>query len=73
MKLTLKLANGTSVAEKTVYLKVNGKTYSAKTDSKGVATVKVTISAKGTYTYSAWYNGDGQINKVTKTGKIYVS
>ncbi len=72
VKLTFKLANGTAVVGKTVYFKVNGKTYSAKTGSNGVATVRVSISVKGSYSYSAWYDGDAQINKVTRTGKITV-
>ncbi len=72
LRLALKTASGVSVSGQTVYLKVNGKTYSAKTDSEGIATVRISISSKGSFSYTAWYDGNAKINKVTKTGKITV-
>ncbi len=72
VKLAFNTSRGIAITGQTVYLKVNGKTYSAKTDSEGIATVKVSISAKGSFSYTAWFDGNTKINKVTKTGRIAV-
>ncbi|OWT32328.1 hypothetical protein BGI41_08235, partial [Methanobrevibacter sp. 87.7] len=44
---------------KKVSVTVNGKTYTATTNSKGVATVKVSINKRGTYTVVTRFAGDG--------------
>ncbi|OWT33334.1 hypothetical protein BGI41_02970 [Methanobrevibacter sp. 87.7] len=44
---------------KVVKVTVNGKTYSAKTNSKGVATVKVSVNKRGTYVVTTSFAGDG--------------
>ena len=71
--LTLALGNGTKVSGQKISFTVKGKTYTATTNANGVATVTVSISAKGTYAYTASFAGNTQINKVTKTGSMKIS
>ncbi len=71
--VTLKDANGKPVANALVSLKVNGKTYTAKTNSKGQATFKLAkLTKKGTYTAVITYKGDDNYNKVSKKVKLTV-
>ena len=67
---TFKTAKGTVVAGKKVSFTVNGKTYSAKTNVKGVATVNVSISKKGSYNFTAKFAGDSTYEEVTKTATL---
>ena len=54
-----------------VTLKVKGKTYAAKTNSKGKATFKITkLNKKGTFKATITYNGNKYYNKVSKKAKI---
>ena len=61
IKVTLKWSNGKAIKGKKIVIKLNGKKYKVKTNSKGVA--KVTIKSKVTqnlkkgkkYTYTATY------------------
>lgn len=56
-----------------VTLKVNGKTYKAKTNSRGMATFKITkLKKKGTFKATVKYAGNGYYNSVTKRVKISV-
>ena len=56
-----------------VTIKVNKKTYTARTNSKGVATFKITkLSKKGTFKSVITYKGDSYYNKVTKKVNINV-
>ena len=56
-----------------VALKVNGKTYSAKTNSKGKATFKITkLAKKGKFTAAVTYKGSSYYSKLTKKVKIIV-
>lgn len=58
---------------KKVTLKVNGKTYTDKTNSKGVATFKLSkLTKKGKYNAVITFAGDKYYNKVTKKAKITV-
>ena len=67
-KLTATLkSSGKAVKGKQITFKVNGKTYKAKTNAKGVATVK-----KGTFKYSAKFAGDSTYKGVSKTSKVVV-
>ena len=56
-----------------VTLKVKGKTYAAKTNSKGKATFKLTkLTKKGTFKATVTYKGNKYFNKVAKKVKIKV-
>ena len=44
--------------DKQVTLKVNGQTYTAKTNTKGVATFTIKLTSRGTYTATIDYAGD---------------
>ena len=74
-KYTIILKNSKNKAMKKakVTLKVKGKTYTAKTNSKGKATFKITkLTKKGTYKAVIKYNGNSYYNKVTKNIKIKI-
>ncbi len=56
-----------------VTLKINRKTFTAKTNSNGKATFKITkLTKKGTFTSTVTYKGDKYYNKVAKKVKIKV-
>lgn len=63
---TFKTAKGKPVSGKRISFVVKGKTYTATTNSKGVATVKISLTRKGTYTCVAKYAGDSTF-KATST------
>ena len=71
VKITLK-SSGSALSGKKITIKVNKKTYSAKTSSKGIATIKVKLTKKGTYKYTAKFAGDSTYKAASKTGKIKV-
>ena len=59
-------AKGKVFAKQTVKIKFNGKTYSIKTNSKGIATLKLPKNIKaGKYTIKTTYLGLTNTNKVT--------
>ena len=56
-----------------VTLNVKGKTYTAKTNSKGKATFKITkLTKKGTYKAVIKYKGSNYYKKATKNTKIKI-
>lgn len=71
-KYSITLKHGKKALKKVkVYLKVKGKTYTAKTNSKGEATFKITkLTKKGIYKSSITYKGSATYKKVTKYVKI---
>lgn len=64
--------NGIALSGQKVYFKINGKTSSAKTDKNGIAKVKVSLTAKKSYSVSISFNGNTNYKSVSKTGKIIV-
>ena len=67
---TFKTANGKAVKGKKISFTVNGKTYTAKTNSKGVASVKVSLNKKGSYSFTVKYAGDNTFAAVKKSAKL---
>ena len=71
--ITLKTNQNKVMKSTKVYIKVNKKTYAAKTNSKGVATFKITkLTKKGRYAAIVTYKGNAYYNKLTKKVKITV-
>ena len=71
--ITLKTNQNKVMKNTKVYIKVNGKTYSAKTNSKGKATFKITkLTKKGKFNAVVTYKGNTYYNKVTKKVQITI-
>ena len=71
--VTLKDANAKGIAKQKVVIKVNGKTYTKKTNSQGKASVKVKFSKLKNYKVSATYKGSKIYKKASSSGKIKVA
>ena len=69
---TFKSASGKPVSGKKITFTVNGKTYTAKTNAKGVASVNVSLTKKGTYSFTAKFTTNGMYATMTKTGKLTI-
>ena len=67
---TFKSAKGKAIKGKKITFKVKGKTYTAKTNAKGVATVKVKLTKKGKYTFTAKFAGDNTYKAISKKAKL---
>ena len=67
VKVTLK-SGSKLLANKKVTIKVNGKTFTAKTNAKGVATIAVKVAKKGSFTAVVNFAGDSAYN--AKTVKV---
>ena len=63
---------GKVLSGKKMTLKVNGKTYTAKTNSKGVATFKVKLTKKGTFKATTKFAGDSFYTAKSVSSKIVV-
>ena len=75
-KYTITLKNNLNKVMKNikVTLKVNKKTYTANTNSKGVATFKITsLTKKGTFKSVITYKGNSYYNKVTKNVNLKIT
>ncbi len=69
---TFKAASGKVVKGKKITFTVNGKTYTATTNAKGVATVKVSLNKKGTYSFTAKFAGNNMYAAISKKGKLVI-
>ena len=69
---TLKTTNKKAIAGKKLVFTVNGKKYTAKTNKKGIAKVKVKLSKKKTYKFTVKFAGDNTFKKISKKGKIVI-
>ena len=69
---TFKSAKGKAIKGKKITFKFKGKTYTAKTNAKGVASVKVKITKKGKYTFTAKFAGDSTYKAVSKSNKLTI-
>ena len=69
---TLKATNNKAIKGKKLVFTVNGKKYTAKTNAKGVAKVKVKLSKKKTYKYTVKFEGDNTFKKISKKGTVVI-
>lgn len=71
--VTLKTDKNKVYKNQKITIKVKGKTYSAKTNSKGKATLKLTkLTKRGTFTATVKYSGNSNYRAVSKKVKITV-
>ena len=69
---TFKTSRGNPVAKKKISFTVNGKTYTGTSNSKGVASVKVSLTKKGTYSFTAKYAGDNTYAAISTKGTLKI-
>ena len=69
---TLKTKSGKALAKKRLTFIVNGKKYTAKTNKKGVATVKVKVSKRKTYKFTVKFAGGSTYLKTSKKAKLKI-
>ena len=69
---SLKTSRGNPLVNKQISFTVNGKTYTAKTDSNGIAKVNVSLSVKKTYSFTVKYAGDDTYKAVSKSAKLII-
>ena len=69
---TFKTVNGNPIKGKKISFTVNGKTYTGTTNANGVASVKVSLSKKGTYSFTAKYVGDKVYSAISKSAKLTI-
>lgn len=72
--ITLKNSKGNAIKKVKVTLKVKGKTYTAKTNTKGKATFKIKkLTNEGIFKAVIKFKGNKYFNKATKTVKIKIN
>ena len=69
---TLKATNKRAIKGKKLTFTVNGKKYTAKTNAKGIAKVKVKLSKRKTYKFTVKFAGDNTFKKISKKGKVVI-
>ena len=69
---TFKDINGKLIKNRKISFIISGKTYTAYTNSKGVAKVKVNVKVAKTYTVTVKFAGDNVYSPLSKTLKLYV-
>ena len=63
---------GKAIKGKKISFRINGKTYTAKTNSKGIATVKVKLNKRKTYKFTAKFAGDNTFKAISVKAKAVV-
>ena len=69
---TLKNSKGKRIRNKKIIFTINGKKYTAKTNSKGIAKVNVSLSKRKTYKFTVRFAGDKSYKAITKTAKAVI-
>ena len=72
LQATLKDASGKVIKNAKVIFKVKSKKYTAKTNSKGLATVKVKITKKGNYKVNVSFKGDSIYLSTSKSTTLKI-
>lgn len=63
---------GKAIKGKKISFRINGKTYTAKTNSKGIATVKVKLNKRKSYKFTAKFAGDNTFKAISVKAKAVV-
>ena len=71
-KVTLQDASGKALSNQSITLKVNSKSYTGTTNSNGIASIKTTALAIGTYTVSISYAGNSNASASSLSKKVKV-
>lgn len=71
--ISLKDSKGNLLANKAVLISFNGKIYKRTTNAKGVASVKIALSKKGTYPVVVSFLGDEKYNGSFAVAKVKVN
>ena len=69
---TLKATNKKAINGKSLTFIVSKKKYTAKTNKKGIAKVKVKLSKRKTYKFTVKFAGDNTFKKISKKGKVVI-
>ena len=72
LNVYLKNSSGDLLKSKNLILSINNKKYSVSTNSKGIASLKVSLPAK-TYKLTVSFSGDGQYKSISKKFNVKVS
>ena len=70
--VTLKNANGNPLSKKTVSFTINGKTYKKTTNSKGVASLKISLASPRAYDLKVKYAGSSYYGASEKEVSLFV-
>ena len=71
-KATLKTKKGKAIKGAKITFKIKGKKYTAKTNKKGIATVKIKLNKKGKYTITISFKGNKLYNSKTIKSKLII-
>ncbi|MBO7716914.1 MAG: hypothetical protein J6S85_25335 [Methanobrevibacter sp.] len=63
---------GKAIKGKKISFRINGKTYTSKTNSKGIATVKVKLNKRKSYKFTAKFAGDNTFKAISVKAKAVV-